>query len=478
MKKCLTLLAALGAFAPVVSLQAADPKPLNFLFILTDDQRWDALGVVQEEQGDKARFPWLKTPNLDRLAREGTRFRNAFVTNALCSPSRACFLTGRYNHLNGVANNKTPLPTDSATFATLLHNAGYSTGYFGKWHMGNQEERPGFGETASFLGQGSYFNTRILVNGQPTVTENGRWVDDVTTDYALAFLQNQKDKPFLAVVGFKSPHGPRQPADTEKDLYQGEVPRDVPNLETITPYNAAVGRERGGPPGENLRNYFRLITGADRNVGRLLDALKELKLDENTVVVFAGDNGYFLGEHGLGDKRAAYEESLRIPLLVRFPGGKAGATVDQSVLNIDLAPTLLDLAGVAIPPSVQGRSFRPLLEGQAPADWRTVFLYEYFFEGTQVKTPTILAVRADDAKLVTYPGHPEWTEVFDLSADPYEVRNLAAPAGSPLNQRLEAELARQKSSVGYVTPSFADPDLFGVAEPKKREGKREKAGAE
>src|SRR4051812_26683040 len=182
-----------------VSLAAERP---NFLFIYTDDQRWDALGVVQREQGEKGRFPWFQTPNLDRLASEGVRFRNAFVINSLCAPSRSIFLTGRYSHLNGVANNHTPFPMENVTYSKLLRDAGYATGYCGKFHHGSQPgPRPGFEFTASFIGQGRYFDCPIEVNGVSTPSKG--WVDDVTTDYAIDFITKSKDKPFAVVVGFK-----------------------------------------------------------------------------------------------------------------------------------------------------------------------------------------------------------------------------------------------------------------------------------
>src|SRR5436309_2810958 len=199
---------------------AGAPRP-NFLFIYTDDQRWDAMSVVQREQGKKGRFPWLKTPNMDRLAAEGIRFRNAFVVNSLCAPSRACFLTGKYSHLNGVANNHTPLPDNAVTHASLLRQAGYTTGYVGKWHMdGQRGQRPGFDYSASFIGQGRYNDCPFEINGQATPTKG--WVDDVSANFAIDFLKNNKEKPFLLCVGFKSSHGPWEPPERLKNLYANE----------------------------------------------------------------------------------------------------------------------------------------------------------------------------------------------------------------------------------------------------------------
>src|ERR1051325_5631541 len=204
---------------------AADRKP-NFLFIYTDDQRWDAMSVVQREQGDRARFPWFKSPNMDRLAAEGVRFRNAFVTLSLCAPSRAAFLTGRYNHLNGIVNNHTPFPEQSGTHAPLLRAAGYKTAYVGTWRMGGQRgQRPGFDYSASFIGQGKYVDCPFEINGQPTPTTGS--VDDVATDYAIAFMKEHREQPFLIVVGFKLCHGPTQPPERAKDRFANARARPV-----------------------------------------------------------------------------------------------------------------------------------------------------------------------------------------------------------------------------------------------------------
>jgi len=450
------------AFSPRVFGTAAEavPRRPNFLFIFTDDQRWDAMGVVQREQGAQARFPWLRTPHMDRLAAEGVRFRNAFVVNSLCSPSRACFLTGRYNHLNGVANNRTPFPSDLPTHATLLRQAGYTTGYFGKWHMGEEQggPRPGFDVSASYLGQGIYFDCPFEVDGRAVATEG--WVDDVATDYALRFIAENREKPFSMVVGFKSAHTPCTPPEKYKTLYAGETGRPPLNA-TARPSYPIEGSEIAVAPDYDtvprFLNYFRTLAGADDNLGRLLKALDEHKLAEDTVVIYSSDNGYFLGEHGLRDKRSAYEESLRIPLLLRYPRlTRAGTQIDEIVLNIDLAPTLLDLARVPIPAEMQGRSWKQLLQGEA-AGWRRAFFYEYFFECNHPDTPTTTAVRTSHAKLINYPGHDDWTELYDLQRDPHEMQNLARdPAAKDLLARIEAEFERLAAAVQFSIPDYAD----------------------
>lgn len=463
-------LAAASAFA------APARKP-NFLFIYTDDQRYDALGVVQREQGERGRFPWFTTPHLDRLASEGLRFRNAFVTLSLCAPSRAAFLTGRYNHLNGVANNQVPFPEDSITHATVSQAAGYVTAYIGKWHMGGQRgKRAGFDYSASFVGQGVYFNCPVEIDGKATPTTG--WVDDVTTDYAIDFIRQHRARPFSVTLGFKASHGPFSPPERAQSRFAGAQARPVPNLSSRAVYrggdaDTAAGKGsalvsvKGGTQ-LNL-GYFRCLSAADDNFGRLLAALDELGLAEDTVVVYSSDNGYYHGEHGLGDKRSAYEESLRIPLLVRYPRLIAPGTVsDALVLNIDLAPTLVDLAGAPIPASMQGKSWRPLFASPAAA-LRDAIFAEYFWEANFPSTPTLTAVRTQTAKLIKYEGKPEWTELFDLAADPYETNNLfASPQHRPLRMKMEAEYEAQAKAVGYVIPPYAHKPGETAGKQKKK----------
>ncbi len=478
MRPILSLLAVL--LAATAALHAADRKP-NFLFVYTDDQRHDAMGLVQREQGERARWPWFKSPNMDRLAAEGVRFRNAFVTLSLCAPSRAAFLTGRYNHLNGVANNHTFFPENSVTHASLLRAAGYKTAYIGKWHMGGQSgQRPGFDYSVSFVGQGRYNDCPVEINGVSTPTKG--WIDDVDTAYAIEWMKQNRAVPFSMVVGFKTPHGPRGGENLPprlRTLYTGETSRSVPNLAARAIYLAPGDGAQKGDAGAVVGvtpaaqaahlDYFRHITGADENLGKLLAALDDLGLTDDTVVVYSSDNGYYLGEHGLGDKRSLYEESLRVPMLVRYPRlfGK-GKVVDEMVLNIDLAPTWLDLAGVSVPREMQGASWRPLAAGQKPANWRTSFLAEYFYEGN-FATPTIVGVRTANAKLVKYPGHAEWTEVFDLAVDPYELKNLAADSAAIA--KLAAEFDAQVKATNYAEPPGMDKPGDAAAKAAKKKNK-------
>lgn len=469
----LILSAALVALALFSRAQA--PATPNIIFIYTDDQRFDALSVVQQEQGEQARFPWFSTPNLDRLANEGVRFRNAFVINSLCSPSRSTLLNSRYNHLNGIANNHTGLTDTTITYATELHKAGYATAFFGKWHMGNETgKRPGFDYSASFVGQGKYFDCPIEINGKTEPSQG--WVDDVSTTNAINYIRENKDKKFLVTLAFKSGHGPFQPPVRHQETYAKVKLTEPVNEHATFPYkdqihvekrsnnnnaNNAVQPKTGGSWTENneqkIRNYFGALKGVDENVGRVLKTLDSLKLDQKTVIIFSSDNGFFFGEHGLGDKRAAYEESIRIPLLVRYPARfPKGKKIDKIVLNLDAAPSLLDLAGVAAPKSFQGKSWVPLVEDKAK-DWRTSFLYEYFYERNST-TPTIKAIRTEKSKLILYPGEEGWSELYDLSKDPSESTNLySAKDGEKLKAQLQGELSKQEAAVGYVNPTFADP---------------------
>jgi arylsulfatase A-like enzyme len=406
----------------------------NIVFVYCDDARWDTLGVVQREQGERARWPWLRTPNIDRLSEQGVRFRQSFVVASLCSPARAAVMTAQYGHRNGVLGNRSPLPTDVATVAKQLQAAGYRTGYFGKWHMRLQRKRPGFDRFASYVGHGEYQDCDFLVDGVLQSSEG--WVDDVATDHAIEFLGAQsEEQPFLLWLGFKSPHGPRGGDNLPERLratYAGERSGGVPNLTTPAAFQeepATSDTSGADTVIEAHLDFMRHITGIDTCLGRLLDVLDASPHAENTVVMFSSDNGYYLGEHGgLNDKRTAYEESMRVPLIVRMPGDDArrGVTEDALVLNIDYAPTLLELAGAGPLPDVHGRSLLPLLRaGSPPSDWRSEFFYEYFFE-EPYPSPTTLALRTQTHKLIVYPGHDEWTEVFDLEADPYETKNLAA----------------------------------------------------
>ncbi len=429
--------------------RAADQRP-NLLFVLIDDLRWNALGCMGH--------PFVKTPHIDRIAREGALFRNAFVTLPLCSPSRASFLTGQYAHRNGIRDNtnRGPRSHELITFPRLLQKAGYETAYIGKWHMGNDDTpRPGFDRWVSFKGQGVYQDCPLNVDGQPQ--KSAGYITDVLTDRTVEFLRRKHDRPFCVTLAHKAIHGPFTPAPRHAELYANDPIQRTPGCRDTNegkpvltrPVTNPMGRalppaRPGGGSGDMLiRNQLRCLASIDEGVGRVLDALRETGQLDRTMVVFTSDNGYFWGEHGLGDKRAAYEEALRIPMLVRYPPlAKAGSEVREAVLNVDLAPTFLELGGAAIPEEVQGRSFADLLRGRA-RDWRASALFEYFEERQFPRIPTWQAVRSARWKYIHYPAVENADELYDLQADPDELHNRirdAAAAGAL--QELKAELER------------------------------------
>jgi arylsulfatase A-like enzyme len=469
----ISVLAAANGTAARVEAAGKQQRP-NFVYFYADDWRWDCMGVVQKEQGDKARFPWLETPRIDKIAQEGIRFRNSFVVNSLCSPGRACVLTSRYSHLNGIIGNSTPMSPDMPTLGPQLKKAGYSTAYCGKFHMDSQRARPGFDYVASFIGQGRYNDCPILFGGDLIPTKG--WIDDISTDYAIKFLKEQTaDKPFFLWLGFKSPHGPRggdSLPERDRDLYAGKESRPVPNLDVRAPFGESIQESskkarRDPHPFEAHRNYMRHITAIDQCIGRVVDALESTGHMDDTIIIVASDNGYYLGEHMLGDKRSAYDESMRVPLLIRLPGkdAKRGITIDRMALNVDYTPTILDFAGAEPLPGAQGRSLRPLTSGKGPDDWRQAFFYEYFKE-PRYTSPTVLAVRTDTHKLITYPGHDEWTEAFDLVNDPYELKNLVDDKA--LVRKLHEQFDAEARAVDFRMPKVPTEPKRPAANAKKK----------
>lgn len=433
--------AALGAM-PTIARPPAD-RP-NIIFILTDDHRYDAMGFMDK--------PWLPTPHLDRLAREGVHFVNSFVTTSLCSPSRASFLTGRYAHCHGVTNNLTPWLDRNVTFLELLHRASYDTAFIGKWHMPGKgiPDLKGQGKVDRMVsfsiatGQGIYRNCPLIVDGKKV--ESQGYITDVLTNYALEFLDRKRARPFCLWLAHKAAHAPFQPPEK----YRGSL-REMP-LHPLEPNfrNFPVGVIQAPQVQSFKKNqpaYYETLRGVDDSAGRVLAFLDEHGLAENTMIVYAGDNGYFWGEHGLIDKRYAYEESVRVPHLLRFPrlAPQGGRKVTAMVLNIDLAPTVLTAAGLPLPREVQGQSWLDLAAGKSRPG-RDSFLYEYFPD-PGFPIPPIQAVRTPDWKYITYPGAKFPDELYHLSDDPGERRDLAlvTEAGA-MKKELQAELERLKKT--------------------------------
>jgi N-acetylglucosamine-6-sulfatase len=437
----------------------AAEKQRNIVFILSDDHRWDWLGFMPEAP------KFLETPNLDRLAKEGAHLRNAFVSTSLCSPSRASILTGQYMHHHRVVDNQRPEPAGIRFFPEYLRAAGYETAFFGKWHMGHDSDEPrkGFDHWAGFRGQGEYFDTTLNVNG--TRKQFKGYSTDVLTDLALEWMRARGGKPFFVYLSFKAPHFPFEPAPRHRGRYNKAPVRYPPTMANTEENYATqprwVRERRYGihgvdhmetgrfdndpvPSFEDLfRRYSEAIHSTDENVGRVLKQLDDAGLRDSTLVVYMGDNGFALGEHGFYDKRDAFETSIRVPLLAHAPGRiKPGTVVKQMVQNIDIAPTLLEAAGVAQPaktPRMDGRSFWPLLQGH-DVPWRDHILYEYHWEWNFPATPTTFAIRTDRWKYIYYHGLWDKDSFHDLQTDPHERHNLIAV---PSYQEQIAKLKKQ-----------------------------------
>ena len=458
--RALSCVLLLGAMMGHVS--AAKPLAQNVIFILADDHRHDFLGFHSQAPD------WLETPNLDRLAAEGVHFANAFVTTSLCSPSRASILTGQYMHHHRVVDNQRPVPSGTRFFSQDLQQAGIETAFVGKWHMGHDDDspRPGFDHWASFQGQGTYFDPLINVNGSRE--QFSGYTTDVLTDLATDWLRNGRDdsKRFCLYLSFKAVHYPFQPAPRHQGRYEGQ-PIEWPETRARTERNYrsqpnwvrnrrysihGIDHMETGPfdkdPVPDLESlyyrYAECVHGVDENIGRLLQVLDETKLDQDTLVIYMGDNGFHLGEHGFYDKRDAFETSIRVPMIARLPvAGRAGKRVEKMLLNIDIAPTILAALGVG--PEDQsrfdGRSAVPLFLGDSPEDWRSHMLYEYHWEWNFPATPTLFALRTERYKFVYHHGIWDSDALYDLKTDPHERHNLIhAPGSQELAGRLRKKL--------------------------------------
>lgn len=414
---------AVAAFIGVANRAAQNDTRPNTLVILTDDLRWDALGCTGH--------PFAKTPNIDRLAREGARFESAFVTTPLDSPSRATLFTGQYAHQHDVRTNgeNGALSMKLKTFAQMQQKTGYETALIGKWHMGTEDApRPGFDRWVSFKGQGQYVNPTFNVDGK--AVQQAGYVTDLLNSYAIEFIRKRRGKPFSLVLSHKAVHGPQVTADKYRNLYASDPIRHVSNgnssLEGKSALRRKIDGEQPSKPtsDETIRSQLQTLASVDDGVGKILAALDEIKQLDNTLVIFTSDNGYFWGEHGLTDKRAAYDESIRVPLLLRYPAiARAGTRLRNFVLNADLAPTILEVSRVAPAPEMRGRSLVPLLQGRAKA-WRTQFLAEYFEEARVTRIPSWQAIRTDRWKYIRYTNLDGMDEFYDLASDPYEMKNL------------------------------------------------------
>ncbi|MBM3823776.1 MAG: sulfatase [Verrucomicrobia bacterium] len=483
------LLLILLSALPLVAQSAPASRP-NILFIMSDDHASHAISAY----GSRIN----RTPHIDRLAREGMLFRNCFVVNSICSPSRAAILTGKYSHKNGVpAFNR--FDGSQPHVARYLRDAGYQTALIGKWHLGS--EPTAFDHWIVLPGQGAYHNP-VLLDSSGRRNFQG-YVSDVITDLAVEFLtRRDAGKPFFMMVHHKAPHRPWEPSARHASLYEDvEIPepetlRDdyatrtdaarqarMTIADDLTRRDLKLAPPRGlsGPDlqrwlnatpkeviakvngteqvlsGESLRkwkyqryikDYLRCVASVDDSVGRLLEQLDRLGLSHNTLVVYTSDQGFFLGDHGWYDKRFMYEESLRMPFLVRWPQTiNAGSTQNSMALNVDFAPTFMEIAGLVVPGDIQGRSLLPLLKGRTPQSWRKEMYYRYYHDPGDHNTRAHYGLRTETHKLIHFWKLDQW-ECYDLRQDPKELRNLAGlPEHRKLVDRLKVRLAQAKKAV-------------------------------
>ena len=444
----------------------------NVLFILCDDLRPDALGCYGSKH--------VKTPHIDRLAKEGVLFKNTFCTTSLCSPSRASILSGLYAHTHGVTNNFTEYPASMPSFPSLLHEAGYATAYFGKYHMGeeNDEPRPGFDVFVTHKGQGKYFDTEWNLNGKERKVIPGYYTT-VVTDLAMDWLKQQsREKPWCAFVGHKAPHSfytPEPKYEHAFDDVRVPYPATAFQLEDkpawikqrLHTWHGIYGplfewrkkfpddRPEAVKDFENMvHGYWGTVLSVDDSVGRLRAWLEETGQLDNTLIIFMGDNGLLEGEHGMVDKRTAHEASLRIPAVARLPAlAKAAKTVEQQMLTVDIAPSVLEICGAPALPQTHGRSWVKLVKEGDP-EWRTAWFYHYNYEKQFPYTPNVRAIRTDRWKYIHYPhgdGSPDrhMAELYDLQADPAETKNLIGkPELASTVAGLQAQLAKLMLATG------------------------------
>lgn len=448
-------------------LHLAAPAPAlrpNIVFVLVDDLRWDELGCTGH--------PFASTPNADRLAREGAMFTNAFSVAPLCSPSRASFLTGQYPRRHGIIDNtnRSEQSHRLRTWPALLRVSGYRAAFVGKWHMGNDDSpRPGFDRWVSFRGQGESTNPQLNIDGKISGTQG--YITDILTDHALEFLEDRKTAPFCLYLSHKAIHpnitqrddgsvsggaGAAEqfiPAPRHRSLYMGKAVPRRPNYGKPPEGKPALKQAITGLPplgpgtvtsDQVILNRMRMMKSVDESLGRILQILERRGQLDNTMVVLTSDHGYFYGEHGLSaERRLAYEESIRIPLLIRYPRlARAGSRIGHFALSVDIAPSMLEAAGLRRPGSFDGRSLIPILL-DAPGEWRDAFLVEYNSDTVfpRIRNMGYDAVRGREWKLIRYRNLKGMDELYDLAKDPYELNNLiSSPAARDLAQRAARRL--------------------------------------
>lgn len=480
------VVAIVMAALPAIT-QAEEKGAPNIIFILNDDQRYDAMGFLD---------PALETPHMDRIAREGVHFPNTFVTTALCSPSRASILTGQYMRNHGVADNNIRFREGTALFPQALQRAGYATAFIGKWHMGHSDDpQPGFDHWISFKGQGHYLpndgkdGPRHLLNINGEKVEQKGYLTDELNQFALDWLETRKgDQPFFLYLSHKAVHANFTPAERHKDLF-GRGSITVPDSMANTEENYAgkprwVKDQRNSWHGVDFPyhstldivdyklRYNQTLIAVDDGIGAILAHLEKHGMLENTIVVMMGDNGFLFGEHGLIDKRHAYEESMKVPFIAMGGGMKAGRVDNTLIANIDIGPTFLALAGASSDAKFDGMSFAQQLMGRPyEGKWRDTINYEYYWEYNYPHTPTTLAVRGQRYKYIQYHGVWDTEELYDLLEDPKEMKNLIAdPDSQDIVARMRAQLfANLDAQEGRSNVTFTERVSAGAVL-RNREG--------
>lgn len=499
MREILLLAIVLLIFSFAVNARAAE-RP-NIVFIFSDDHAAHAIGAYGSNIN--------KTPSIDRLAQEGMLFRNAFCANAICTPSRATILTGKHSHMNGVYNVADWFDGSQQTFPKLLQQAGYQTALIGKWHLAS--DPTGFDYWNILVGQGPYYNPPMIENGEKT--KHTGYTTDVITDLTLDWLKQKRDadKPFMLMYQHKSPHRPWDPDPKHFQMYEDETIPEPDNLfddygnrtdaareqrmsiakdlnkrdlkfesqPNLTPEQQKAWDEFYGPlnkkfeeaklEGDDLvrwkyqryiKDYLRCVASMDDNIGRVLEYLDESGLAKNTVVIYSSDQGFFLGDHGWFDKRFMYEESMRMPLIIRWPGvTQAGVENKDLVQNVDYAETFLEIAGATSPEDMQGSSIVPLLKGDRPSEWRTSLYYHYYEQPSEHNVERHYGVRTDRFKLISFYDKNQW-ELFDLEKDPREMKSVYDdPAYAKTREELTAELKRLQTEVKETDPDISNEVL-------------------
>jgi arylsulfatase A-like enzyme len=441
---------------PAVAHAADPPRRPNFIFFLTDDQRADALSIA----GNTV----LKTPNIDELARGGVRFTNAFVTTSLCAPSRASFLTGQWAHTHGVRTNEpqSRLKPTQPIFADLLRDSGYEVAFIGKWHMDGAGRDRKWDYYFGFKGQGRYKHPVFAENGGPDRRYWKRYTDDMLGTKAIEFIRRPRTKPFCLFVFFKAPHRSWIRAPRHEKLFEDiKVPEpDTLHTDYAGKPNAFKNADMKIGDFDDVvsfqkfaKDYYAVLTAVDENVGRVMKAVAEKNLADDTAIIYSSDNGFFVGEWNFFDKRLMHEPSIRIPMILRYPRLiKSGTIRSEMVLNVDVAPTLLELARVSVPEWMQGESMRPLLEGRV-VEWRDAWLYESYEYPAVHMVRKNRGIRTDRWKYIHYFENPQEYELYDLATDPGEKKNLYGnPEFAPIVEKLRQRMTELRRETN-------DPDL-------------------